>query len=465
MQNRKATYEVYPSKNQIDKLLMQLELHQQLWNGALEERIDAWRKHTKSISYEDQCKSLTIIRNDDELKALWTSVNCSSQQVTLNRLHKAFNAFFNRVKKGQTPGFPRFKSKRRMTSLGFKSHGDGWSFKPTLKNNGKPDDYGNISWGKHGVLYLQGIGHLKVRGQTRAAGVVKSCEVFCQNDRWFVSLTLACADVDIQRQRTQHHIVAADWGVADLLTLVETSHPLTQVPDVPFEHVRFNTIANPRWYKTSEAKSRTLAQNVSRKIKFSKCWHKAQHIRAKFEAKRARKRHDGQHKLSAHIASKCLQFATEKLDVKAMTSNDNNNNNIFYKNTLHREVLDTAPGALFNKIAYKVSETGGQYLTAPTKVIKPSQTCPPCGHQHKKTLSERQHDCKECGFKAGRDEAAALVVLYWSMGILPPIKKEKKNKKGQEPDISLNSCKTILSNSALKSRNHHQVQSFELGGV
>ena len=212
MQNRKATYQLYPSSSQVLKLKDQLHTHQQLWNAALEERIDAWRKNKLSISYEDQCKSLTIIRKDNELKDQWASLNCSSQQITLYRLKKAFSSFFKRLKRGETPGFPRFKSQRRMTSLGFKSHGDGWKFKPNLKNNGKPDDFGNIGWGRHGTLYLQGVGHMNARGKARAAGVIKSCEVLYHNNKWFVSFTLECADADVQRQRKRDDYIAADWG-------------------------------------------------------------------------------------------------------------------------------------------------------------------------------------------------------------------------------------------------------------
>lgn len=46
--------------------------------------------------------------------------------MTLRRLDKAFAAFFRRVKAGQAPGFPRFKSLARFPGFSFKSHGDGW---------------------------------------------------------------------------------------------------------------------------------------------------------------------------------------------------------------------------------------------------------------------------------------------------------------------------------------------------
>lgn len=87
-------------------------------------------------------------------------MNCSSQQITLKRLDKAFKAFFARCQRGEKPGFPCYKSLARMPSIGFKRHGDGWRFTHRLKNEGKPDKFGVIRWDKHGTLKLQGIGHI-----------------------------------------------------------------------------------------------------------------------------------------------------------------------------------------------------------------------------------------------------------------------------------------------------------------
>ena len=70
-------------------------------------------------------------------------------------------------------------------------------------------------------------------------------------------------------------------------------------------------------------------------------------------------------------------------------------------------------------IQYKVIEVGGVFVEVPTRTVKPSQTCPNCGNQHKKTLDERVHQCQLCGFTMDRDLAAALVMLLWSLGLLP----------------------------------------------
>jgi putative transposase len=76
-------------------------------------------------------------------------------------------------------------------------------------------------------------------------------------------------------------------------------------------------------------------------------------------------------------------------------------------------MLDVGIGMLKSAIEYKVTEAGGQYIEIPTQKVKPSQTCPNCGHQQKKELSERVHTCLQCGYTADRDVAAAQVMLNW----------------------------------------------------
>lgn len=424
MQNRKATYRLYPNKTQAQQLERLLWVHKELWNAALQERIDAWAKAKKSISYEDQCKSLTQIRG--ELPEDWATSNCSSQQITLRRLNKAFQAFFARCAKGQTPGFPRFKSIKRMQGFGYKGHGDGWRFTPKFKNQGKPDDFGNIAWDKHGTLRLQGVGCIKARGQARSAGAIKSCELMHSHGQWTLSVTLACADVDVARVRVADQAFGADWGVSRLLTMVRT--------DVHLGEVR-EDIENPRWFKQHEARLVLLDQAVSRCKRYSKNWRKASKVRSAFKSKMARKRHDHQHQITASIASRAALFAAEALSVKNMTASaagtiDKPGKNVAQKSGLNREILDTAPSALYQKFAYKVLETGGEFVETPTRKLKPSQTCPACGLQKPKTLAMRIHTCAnaDCGHTEDRDSAGACVNLRWALGTLPKLWSEKKSK-------------------------------------
>jgi putative transposase len=96
-----------PTSKQTDALMSVLNDHRDLYNAALEERREAYRKRRVSIRYGDQSAQLKDIRGaDPDGRGRWSF---SSRQATLRRLDKAFRAFFLRVKAGRTPGFPRFK--------------------------------------------------------------------------------------------------------------------------------------------------------------------------------------------------------------------------------------------------------------------------------------------------------------------------------------------------------------------
>lgn len=110
-------YRLLPTKCQHRTLEALCDGQRALYNAALEERIDCYRKTGRSISYIDQCKSLTLCRRDlPEMAA----VPVNLQRWTLKRLDEAFQAFFRRVKaRNGKAGFPRFLSKSRWDAFGF----------------------------------------------------------------------------------------------------------------------------------------------------------------------------------------------------------------------------------------------------------------------------------------------------------------------------------------------------------
>lgn len=391
MELRKITYKLYPKPEQADRLFEVLRLHKELYNAALEERIDAYRKAGISISYANQCASLTEIRRDLPEHA---AVNCSSQQRTLRRLDIAFKAFFDRVKKGQTPGFPRFKSLNRFPGFGYKTHGDGWRFMP-----GK-------DW-RNGTLRLQCIGYIKARGRARQGGTIKACEVLHRGGQWFLSLTIEAERFTREVKGTA--ACGLDWGVESLLSLVDSDG-------------RAEQIENPRWYKTQKERELALERSRDRKKRGSNRRRKAAIKVARFKAKTARKRLDHHHKLSARIAADYAVAATEALSIKNMTRSakgavDEPGKRVAQKAGLNREILDTAPAQLFSMIRCKVSETGGWFIETPTRKLKPSQRCPKCWTVKKKTLDERHHYCP-CGHDEPRDIASARVNLIWALAEL-----------------------------------------------
>ena len=114
------------------------------------------------------------------------------------------------------------------------------------------------------------------------------------------------------------------------------------------------------------------------------------------------------------------------------------------KTGLNRSLLDVGIGNLKSLIQYKVTEAGGFYIEVPTQKLKPSQTCPNCGHQKKKALSERVHNCDQCGYICDRDVGAAMVMLNYARGL------ERSSLDVESP--SSTSCGSMRQLGALKRR-------------
>jgi putative transposase len=390
MPNRKATYRLYPNAKQEARLLEMLGLHQRLYNTALEERIRMYQETGKGLSFADQCKALTQWRK--AVPAL-AGLNAQSEQVTLKRLHLAFQHFFRRVKNGEDPGFPRFKSIHRYSGWGYKTHGDGWKF------------YARDT-GKHGSLYLQSVGNIPVRGKPRTSGVPVTCEILHKAGKWYASVTL---EVEAVRRECGTEMGAFDWGLKDFLTLVT------------FQGTE--TVTNPRRLRNQLAELKRLGQEVARKIRMaqqqsgrkkgfpiSANLRKAiQHL-ARLHAKIAHQRKDFLHQTSAWLVKRFAAIATESLGVKNMVHGGGSR-----KKGLNREVHAAAPSAFLAMVRTKAEEAGAWFEEAPTRKLKPTQRCHACWKlpNEKKTLSDRQHQCSYCGITCGRDENAALVLLRW----------------------------------------------------
>jgi len=156
-------YKLKLSKQAEKNLLIQIDLCRQLYNHALEQRITIWKNYRKSISTYYQLIQLP------ELKRAfpeYKQVNSQALQDVIERLGKAFDGFFRRLKKGQKPGFPRFKGYNRYDSI-------------TLKQTG---------WelgGKH--LTLKNIGTVKLFLSRPIEGEIKTVTIRrSSTGKWFV---------------------------------------------------------------------------------------------------------------------------------------------------------------------------------------------------------------------------------------------------------------------------------------
>ncbi len=183
-------------------------------------------------------------------------------------------------------------------------------------------------------------------------------------------------------------------------------------------------IDNPKFLKQNQQKISQAAKKARRKrnpqkgVKASRRWKKAAKEVGKIQSLVARQRQNWHHQVDPLIVSCNSLVATEKLNLKGMTKKAKKGSKRKKQKTgLNRSILDVGIGNLKSLIKSKVTEAGGFYVEVPTQKVKPSQTCPNCGHQKKKTLAERVHNCEKCSYSCDRDVASAKVCLNYARGM------------------------------------------------
>jgi len=169
-------YRIYPNRAQVAKLDATLVLCCELYNAALQERRDAWRICRQSVSCTDQQNQLPEIK---QLRPELGMVHSQVLQDVLKRLDKAFDGFFRRVKKGEKPGFPRFRARARYDSFTYPQSG----FALEAGSRRKP------------ALRLSKIGRVKIKLHRPIAGKVKTLTIWLWGYRRFPQRRIEAASL------------------------------------------------------------------------------------------------------------------------------------------------------------------------------------------------------------------------------------------------------------------------------
>jgi putative transposase len=350
-------FRLWPNANQERELSIMLETHRRLYNDALAQRewfYDEWQIFR---SYEDQSG---WFKEERLVNPYFARINFSSAQGTLRRLSKAFDNFFRRIKSGDDPGYPRFKSAERFNSILFPSHGDGIR----LKNN---------------RLRVQHIGTIRVCLHRDVEGTIKTLSLKREDDKWFVVVT--CKAPDSPKVGNILPAVGIDVGLTHFATTSEGEQ-----------------IENPRFLKTELPELRRAQRSLSRKKKGGKNRKKAKQRVRRLHIRVANLRHEHRHKVSNDLISRYGKIAVESLNVQGMLRNPR----------LARAISDVAWSSFVEVLAHKVEKTGGEVVRVSPNGT--SQECSACGTKVPKALSVRIHQCS-CGLAMDRDKNAALNIL------------------------------------------------------
>jgi putative transposase len=168
-------YKLMPTPEQERALETVVWRCRDLYNTAREQRRTWWaRGQGIGASYYQQATELP------DLKAAcpeYAEVNAQVLQDVLRRVEKTYQAFFRRVKNGETPGYPRFRGRGRYTSFTYPQYGGGAAL-------------------DGGVLSLSKIGRIPLRLHRPPEGTPKTVTISKEADGWYAGIS--CAEVPIQ---------------------------------------------------------------------------------------------------------------------------------------------------------------------------------------------------------------------------------------------------------------------------
>lgn len=351
------------SRSAVRKAEGQLVLCAELYNAALEERREAWKQRI-SISYFTQTAELPPMKIDrPEFREIGADVLLN----VLKRVDWAFQGFFLRVKRGQNPGYPRFKARRRYDSLTLRSR-SGWKLK-----------------GRR--LTIQGIGTARLFLSRPIEGTIKT--VTLRRDRcgdWFVSFS--CDGVPMQPLEATGQSVGVDLG---LTSFIATS-------DGEF-------VSNPRPLIAADAKLRRTQRAVSKQKRGGANQRKRGRILARQHRRIERVRRDFHRKTALDLVRRYDLIAVEDLNVASM------------KRSWFARSISDAGWAGFLSTLRDGAEKAGRVVVS----VNPrgtSQVCSACGVEPevRKTLRDRTHRCLACGYTTDRDHNAAINILTLATG-------------------------------------------------
>lgn len=341
-----------------------------IYNKALEKQKENHAAGGKFISYVNMANLLPQWKKEHP----WLKDSpFHTLQQALKDAERAFKNFFEK-----RASFPRFKKK-----------GSGDSFRFPDAKQFEIDQINSR-------IKLPKLGWVRYRNSRDILGTAKNITISWSGGKWFASIQTE-REVE-QPVPVATSAVGIDMGIVRFATLSDGTHiePLDS-------------------FKKHERCLKKYQRRMSRKVKFSKNWHKANRKVQKIHTRIANARKDFLHKATSEISKNHALVVIEDLAVSNMSKSakgsiDAPGKQVAAKSGLNKAILDQGWFEFRRQLEYKLNWNGGMLIAVPAHYT--SQTCPACGHvsvDNRKT--QAQFQCVHCGHEENADVVGAINVL------------------------------------------------------
>lgn len=355
--NKGYKVEIRPNNRQRTLLEQAAGCARFAYNWGLNQRIELYMNENKSTNAIEQHRELCKLKKEN-FPWMYNVTKCAPQEA-LRNLDNAFKRFFRNVKKGEKPGFPKFK-KKHASKQSFKvTTGKFYVTKTSVKI---PKISGAIRIKDRQTGKNRPESYIPVKGVKYLAFTLSK-----EAGRWFCAVNCEVEIKDPPDVDINSPVTGIDVGIKELAT----------VSDGTVYH-------NPKSYRKLERRLNRKQRERCRRKKGSSNRRKSIQALQKLHYRIRKCREDYIHKMTTDLVkTKPGLLVIEDLGVKGMLKN----------RKLSKSLSDAGFGEIRRQLEYKAGWYGSEVLVA-DRFFPSSKTCSGCGKvKEELNLSDRVYRC------------------------------------------------------------------------
>ena len=392
---------IYPSDYQKQIIKINSDASRYIYNEMVAIDKELWQLNQVKLPIDivqNRIQQLKLRRNAKQMSNHFQfledkHIDSLAKANAIQNYYKAWKAF----RKVHNTGVPKFH--RKNYCWRYQTNGQYKKQKTTLLTNGivRFEDYKHIRIPKLGRLRIKGSQQrlLNHQSEIRIGTVTITKDA---TDGFFLSLQLASDTPFVSKLNHTNKQIGIDLNTENFLTTSDGQ-----------------TIANPRYYRTTKGKLAKAQRILSRRqrrakkehrsLQESKNYQKQRLLVAKIHAHIFDQRHDFLQRTSTALIENQDFVVAEELRSK----------NLLKNHALAMSIADVGWRSFLTMLAYKANLYGRKFIMVNPK--NTTQTCHDCGFvmgsggTKKLTLAERKWTCPKCHTHHIRDYNAALNIL------------------------------------------------------